>query len=61
MATENQVGTLSAASANQRPGFWQRSRDTRTAFAYLLPAGIIMGIITLYPLLFQVLYVLYRL
>jgi arabinogalactan oligomer/maltooligosaccharide transport system permease protein len=46
--------TLTAA----RPGPPRRSRfrvkpDTRTAFLYVLPAFIVMGIITFYPLLYQ--------
>lgn len=34
--------------------WWHRTRTTRTAWMYLLPAFIVMGIITFYPLVFQV-------
>ena len=33
---------------------WQRGANTRSAYFYLLPAIIVMGIITFYPLAFQV-------
>jgi arabinogalactan oligomer/maltooligosaccharide transport system permease protein len=33
---------------------WTRSRESRTAFLYLLPAFLVMGAITFYPLIFQV-------
>jgi arabinogalactan oligomer / maltooligosaccharide transport system permease protein len=42
------------AEGYRRPSWWRRSLDGRTAFVYLLPAFIVMGIITFYPLLFQV-------
>jgi arabinogalactan oligomer/maltooligosaccharide transport system permease protein len=49
------TGNIAAApSAEKRPSFWQRTKDHRTAYMYILPAGIVMSIITLYPLLFQV-------
>jgi arabinogalactan oligomer/maltooligosaccharide transport system permease protein len=53
MATNNQVGRLST-TPNQQPSFWYRSRETRGAYLYLLPAGIIMSIITLFPMGFEV-------
>ncbi len=34
--------------------WWNRTRTTRTAWMYLLPAFIVMGIITFYPLIYQV-------
>jgi len=37
-----------------RPSRWRRSRDTRTAYPFLLPALLVMLIITFYPLVFQV-------
>jgi len=43
-----------AVAGYRRPSRWRRSVDGRTAFVYLLPAFIVMGIITFYPLLFQV-------
>jgi arabinogalactan oligomer/maltooligosaccharide transport system permease protein len=37
-----------------RPSWWRRTSNGRLVLLYLLPALLIMGIITLYPLLFQV-------
>ncbi len=37
-----------------RQSWWRRSSNGRLVILYLLPAILIMGIITLYPLLFQV-------
>ncbi len=34
--------------------WWNRTRITRTAWLYLLPAFVVMGIITFYPLVYQV-------
>jgi arabinogalactan oligomer/maltooligosaccharide transport system permease protein len=42
------------AIAPTRPSRWRRSRDTRTAYMFLLPALLVMAIITFYPLVFQV-------
>ncbi len=53
MATKNLEARPSSTSI-KRAGFWQRSRDSRSAYLYLLPAGIVMGIITIYPLCYQV-------
>ncbi|HJZ46539.1 MAG TPA: sugar ABC transporter permease [Roseiflexaceae bacterium] len=51
MATINlQSKTPTAA----RRSFWQRSESTRVAYMYLLPALIIMGVITFYPLVYQI-------
>lgn len=36
-----------------RPSAWHRFRSERTALVYLLPAFLVMGIITFYPLVFQ--------
>ncbi len=55
MATQNKMERLGGSTvASTRPSWWRRSQDSRTAYAYLLPAGIVMTIITLFPLLFQV-------
>lgn len=35
-------------------GWWRRSSMTRTAYLYLLPAFLVMGFITFYPMLYQV-------
>src|SRR5205823_12256644 len=55
------AATDQALGAGNRPAtvgagrsFWQRSEQTRSAYAYLLPALLVLGIITLFPLLFQV-------
>lgn len=37
-----------------RRSLWQRSQETRTAYLFLLPAVLVMAIITFYPLVFQV-------
>jgi arabinogalactan oligomer/maltooligosaccharide transport system permease protein len=37
----------------RRPGRRRFSPDTRTAVAYLIPASLVMGVITFYPLIFQ--------
>jgi arabinogalactan oligomer/maltooligosaccharide transport system permease protein len=50
MATE----AIPSTTKVEGPGFWQRTRDTRSAYLYLLPAGIVMSIVTLFPLGFQV-------
>ncbi|HEX2911156.1 MAG TPA: sugar ABC transporter permease [Chloroflexia bacterium] len=54
MATENKVELRPSPVAAKRPGFWVRTREARTAYVYLLPAGIVMSIITLFPLGFQI-------
>ncbi len=38
----------------RRPSLWRRSRDTRTAYLFLLPALLVMAVITFYPLVFQI-------
>ncbi len=51
------MATADARSSNAavpRRSFWQRSENTRTAYLYLLPALLVMGVITFYPLLYQV-------
>ena len=47
--------TSAAPTAMQapRPSFWRRTREARAAYLYVLPAVLVMGIITFYPLLFQ--------
>jgi arabinogalactan oligomer/maltooligosaccharide transport system permease protein len=37
-----------------RRSFWRRSMNTRTAYAFMLPALLVMIVITFYPLVFQV-------
>ncbi len=37
-----------------RQSWWRRTSNARLILLYLLPALLVMGIITLYPLLFQV-------
>ena len=44
---------VAATSPAPRPSLWRRSRDARTAYLYLLPAFVVMGLITFYPLVFQ--------
>lgn len=49
---------MSAATAQaadyQRPSWWRRNVANRTIYLYLVPAFIVMGIITFYPLGYQV-------
>ncbi len=54
MATENKLGVVTTATTAPRASFWYRTRDTRSAYFYLIPAGVIMSVISLWPLLFQV-------
>ena len=51
MATVNVRSTPASAP---RRSFWQRTENTRSAYMYLLPALLVMGIITFYPLFYQV-------
>ena len=37
-----------------RRSFWRRSMNSRTAYTFMLPALLVMAIITFYPLVFQV-------
>jgi arabinogalactan oligomer/maltooligosaccharide transport system permease protein len=37
-----------------RRSFWRRTQNSRTAYLFLLPALLVMAIITFYPLVFQV-------
>jgi arabinogalactan oligomer/maltooligosaccharide transport system permease protein len=37
-----------------RRSFWRRTRNTRTAYLFLVPALLVMAIITFYPLVFEV-------
>ena len=34
--------------------WWKRTSTTRTAWLYLIPAFLVMGLITFYPLFYQV-------
>ena len=38
----------------EKPGFWHRFSKVGTPYFYLIPAAIVMGIITFYPLGFQI-------
>ena len=40
--------------SSPRPSLWRRTRDSRTAYLFLLPALLVMAIITFFPLVFQV-------
>src|SRR5438067_10161332 len=37
-----------------QPSLWRRLADTRLAYVYILPALVVMAIITAYPLLYEV-------
>ncbi|HET7029500.1 MAG TPA: sugar ABC transporter permease [Candidatus Limnocylindrales bacterium] len=45
---------VAVPTVSARPSRWRRWRNTRTAYAFLLPALLVMAIITFYPLVFQV-------
>ncbi|MCR6679737.1 hypothetical protein NVV43_30525, partial [Escherichia marmotae] len=46
---------VAAGRAEAPPRSWrQRSQSTRTAYLFLLPALLVMAIITFYPLVFQI-------
>jgi arabinogalactan oligomer / maltooligosaccharide transport system permease protein len=51
MATAN---ARSSTPTTERGSPWQRSESTRAAYLYLLPALFVMGVITFYPLVYQV-------
>ncbi|HEY1014094.1 MAG TPA: sugar ABC transporter permease [Herpetosiphonaceae bacterium] len=53
MASLDRSIERSGAAGKRRQGLWQRSRQSRIAYVYLLPALIIMSIITLYPIIYQ--------
>lgn len=46
--------SLPGSGASQRPGFWQRVTKSGTPYFYLIPAAVVMAVITFYPLGFQV-------
>src|SRR5579859_7435393 len=46
--------SLPSTAAASRPGFWQRFTKGGTPYFYLIPAALVMAIITFYPLGFQV-------
>ena len=49
------TSVAAAASPTTRRGsWWRRSENGRTAYLFLLPALLVMAIITFYPLVFQV-------
>lgn len=45
---------LERGAAAERPSLWSRLTKSGTPYFYLIPAAIVMGIITFYPLGFQV-------
>ena len=47
---------VAATTGSQVPRqtLWRRSRETRAAYLFLLPALLVMAVITFYPLVFQV-------
>jgi arabinogalactan oligomer/maltooligosaccharide transport system permease protein len=47
------AATTAPPPANRR-SLWVRTREARTAWIYLIPALLVMGLITFYPLGFQV-------
>jgi arabinogalactan oligomer/maltooligosaccharide transport system permease protein len=51
MATADVRSTSARAP---RRSAWQRSASTRTAYMYLIPALVVMGVITFYPLFYQI-------
>ncbi len=51
MATTNPG--MTATPSVSRASFWKRTRELRTAYIYLLPALIVMAVMTFYPLAFQ--------
>jgi arabinogalactan oligomer/maltooligosaccharide transport system permease protein len=53
-APEKELIMASISIANQGTSQWKSIRKSLTAYWYLLPAFIVMGIITFYPLGFQV-------
>src|ERR1700675_296419 len=46
--------TALAVPAPEPRSLWRRSQNARTAYLFLLPALIVMAIITFYPLVFQI-------
>lgn len=53
MATVNQ-GAAPSALGEPQASFWKRTRAGRIALAYLLPAVLVMLIMTFYPLVYQI-------
>jgi arabinogalactan oligomer/maltooligosaccharide transport system permease protein len=45
---------LASNAKPERPGLWSRLTKSGTPYFYLIPAGVVMAIITFYPLGFQV-------
>ena len=45
---------LAATAPNPGRSVWRRSQNARTAYMFLLPALIVMAVITFYPLVFQI-------
>ena len=53
MASVNQRLDRPQADADLQQSFWERSRKARTAYLYILPAFVVMAIITFYPVMYQ--------
>ncbi len=45
---------LAVTAGTNRRSLWRRTRNARTAYLFLLPALLVMTVITFYPLVFQV-------
>lgn len=45
---------VAAAAGAPRRSLWKRTQNARTAYLFLLPALVVMAIITFYPLVYQV-------
>lgn len=45
---------IATSGPGQRQSLWRRTRNARTAYMFMLPAILVMLIITFYPLVFQV-------
>ncbi|MGD8622990.1 MAG: sugar ABC transporter permease [Anaerolineae bacterium] len=54
MAVAEMSGSLPGQGKSGWERFWHRVRQSRTAWLYILPAGLIMFVITLIPQLYQV-------
>jgi arabinogalactan oligomer/maltooligosaccharide transport system permease protein len=46
--------TVATTATRPRRTLWRRTQNSRTAYAFLLPALLVMVVITFYPLVFQV-------
>ena len=48
------MSVLTSTAAPPRRSWWRSTKNTRTAYLFLLPALLVMAVITFYPLVFQV-------